>query len=63
MPRDWAVIPWSLEAEALTLWSLGTGHGKDGCGLSQQIPEIFMGTYLILLRIFPLRVSWAVVLS
>ena len=62
MSRDWAVIPRSLKVVALTLWSLGTERGEDGCGLSHQILGIFLGTYLLLLRIFPLRVSWSVVL-
>lgn len=62
LSRDWALIACSLGVEALILWFLGPIHGKDGCGLSQQIPEICVGTYLIGLRIFPLRVTWALVL-
>lgn len=49
------LIPWSLGVEALILWFLETAHGKDGCGPSQQIPEIFMGTYFIKDH-FPLNV-------
>lgn len=62
MSRDWALIPWSLGVEALILCFLGPVYGKDGCGLSQQIPEICVCTYLRGLRILPLRVSWALVL-
>lgn len=55
MPKNCARLPWSQGAEVLTLWSLGTGLGKDGCRLSQQIPEVFIGACLTLLRIFLLR--------
>lgn len=57
MSRNWVLISWSLVVEALILWFLSPVHGKDGCGLSQQNPEICVGTYLMWLRIFPLRVS------
>lgn len=57
------MILWSLGVEALTLWSVGTAHGKDGCGLRQQLPEIFMGTYFIK-DLFPLSVlSYGALLS
>lgn len=62
MPKNWARLSWSQGAEVLTLWSLGTGLGKDGCRLSEQIPDIFIGACLTLLRIFLLRGCWAVVL-